>query len=369
MALNKCTNRAQVWGGGFPKRQGERIYEMSPVAMAVSELTGRIVTANSACQRITGYTEAELRELTLLDLMQEADPASTLARLRQLGTGEVRQYQAEKRFLCKDRSLIWVRLTVVPTPAARGLPQRVLAVVEDITGRRRAEKELRRSHDQLRTLAARVQSVREEERTGVARWIHDELGQALTGIKMDLTFLTLHPPKARLDRIRRLQAILKDIDHMIQSAQRVSAELRPGMLDELGLVAAVECGARRFAQRTGTKCALEFPREDLAIEPEVSTALFRIFQEAVANIARHAEATEVSVRLAKGDDGLRLEVRDDGKGFREAQLSPGGSLGILGMRERALLLNGRLTIRSAPGEGATVTAWIPIGQAKAPGNG
>ena len=133
----------------------------------------------------------------------------------------------------------------------------------------------------------------------------------------------------------------------------------PAILDDLGLVAAVEWAAEEFAARTGTKCALDLPREDLAIEPEVATALFRILQEALTNIARHAEATEFSVRLGEESGLLRLEVRDNGKGFHEAQLASGGSLGILGMKERALLLGGRLTISSAPGEGATVTAWIP----------
>jgi PAS domain S-box-containing protein len=229
----------------------------------------------------------------------------------------------------------------------------------DVTEGKLAEDALQRSLEQVRALAARVESVREEERTRLARQIHDDLGQALTGIKMDLTSLLHHPPVRRQERARRGQAMLELIDGAIESVRKIATELRPGILDDLGLVAAVEWAAEDFAARTGTKCALELPQGDLAIEPEAATALFRILQEALTNIARHAEATELSVRLARSDGDLCLEVRDNGKGFNEANLAPGRSLGIMGMRERALLLGGRLTIQSSPGEGAAVTAWIP----------
>jgi signal transduction histidine kinase len=210
-------------------------------------------------------------------------------------------------------------------------------------------------------MAARVESVREEERTRLARHIHDDLGQAWTGIKMDLSSLLHHPPVRQQERARRRQAILKLIDGAIGSIREIATELRPGILDDLGLAAAVEWAAEDFAARTGTKCALELPRGDFAIDSEAATALFRILQEALTNIARHAQATEFSVRLAESDGGMCLEVRDNGKGFNEAQLAPGASLGlgIVGMRERALLLGGQLKIRGSPGEGAVVTAWVP----------
>ena len=229
----------------------------------------------------------------------------------------------------------------------------------DVTERKLAEDALQRSLEQVRALAARVESVREEERTRLARQIHDDLGQAWTGIKMDVSSLLHHPPVRRQERARRRQAILALIDDAIDSIRKMATELRPGILDDLGLAAAVEWAAEEFAARTGTKCALELPRGDLAIDSEAATALFRILQEALSNIARHAEATQFSVRLAESEGGICLEVRDDGKGFNEAQLAPGRSLGFLGMRERALLLGGQLTIRSSPGEGAAVTVCIP----------
>jgi PAS domain S-box-containing protein len=228
----------------------------------------------------------------------------------------------------------------------------------DVTERKLAEA-LQHSLEQVRLLAARVESVREEERTRLARQIHDDLGQAWTGIKMDLSSLLHHPPVRCQERARRSRAILELIDHTIESVRKIATELRPAILDDLGLAAAVEWAAHEFAARTGTKCALDLPPADLAIDSEAATVLFRILQEALTNIARHAEATEFSVRLAESDGALCLEVRDNGKGFQEARLAHGESLGVLGMRERALLLGGRLTIRSSPGEGAVVTVWIP----------
>lgn len=244
----------------------------------------------------------------------------------------------------------------LPIESRQGI-DRVAVVLLDITERKRAEEELQRSRDQLRALAARVQRVREEERTRVAREIHDELGQALTAIKIDLSSLCRELPA---DKKQRSVSILKLVDETIQSVRRISTELRPAILDAVGLVAAVEWAAEEFEARTGTKWRLDLPQEDLVIDQERATALFRIFQETLTNVARHAKATEVNVRLAKEDGNLTLEVHDNGEGVSEEQLSSGRSLGILGMRERASLLGGELTITGAAGEGTTVRVRIPV---------
>jgi signal transduction histidine kinase len=308
---------------------------------------------------MTGYTEAELRELTHLDLSYEADRPAALERWSRLGAGLLSPYSVERRFRCKDRGSFWARVTVSTIP---GEPGCVLAVVEDATGSKQKEDLLLRGRDQLRALAARVQSVREEERKSLARELHDELGQALTALKLEFGSFLRHPPPGAQEREGRAQEILRFIDETIQSVGRLAANLRPGMLDDLGLVAAVEWAARGFEARTGAKCALELPPRDIAIEPDTATALFRILQEALTNVARHAEATEVVVRLAGEADGVRLEVRDNGKGFDNGQLEPRRSLGLLGMTERALLLGGRMSIESSPGKGSTVTAWMPRGR-------
>ncbi len=229
----------------------------------------------------------------------------------------------------------------------------------DITERKRATEELQRSFDQLRALAARLQSIREEERKRVAREIHDQLGQALTAIKIDLSSWVRELPAGEKQPSKRTASILELVDETIQSVRRIATELRPRMLDDLGLVATVEWAAEEFEARTGTKCRLELSHDDIVIDQERATAIFRILQETLTNVARHADATEVEVRLVKEEGDLSLAVHDNGRGIPEEKLSNGSSLGILGMRERAVLLGGELTISGAPGKGTTLRVRIP----------
>jgi PAS domain S-box-containing protein len=237
-------------------------------------------------------------------------------------------------------------------------PQRehVVVVFDDITERKGQEEQLRQSLGQLRSLAARVQRVREDEAARVAREIHDELGQALTAIKMELSSLVRDLPA---ERKRRSKDILELVDGTIQSMRRICTELRPAILDDLGLVAALEWAAEEFAARTGTRCRLDLPPNEIIINQECTVALFRIFQESLTNVARHANAAEVNVRLARVDGMLVLEVHDNGKGVTEERSAARNSLGILGMRERALLVGGEFTITGGPGMGTTVRVHIP----------
>jgi signal transduction histidine kinase len=213
----------------------------------------------------------------------------------------------------------------------------------------------------LRALAGRLQNIREEERKRVAREIHDQLGQALTAIKLDVSSLVRELPGGQRKESNRVPSILKLVDGTIQTVRRIATELRPGMLDDLGLVATIEWAGEEFEARTGTKCRLELPQDDIVVDQEKATAIFRIFQETLTNIARHAGANEVKARLAAEDGNVTLEVRDNGRGIREEKLRMGGSLGILGMRERVALLGGDLTITSSPGNGTSVLVRIPQG--------
>jgi signal transduction histidine kinase len=178
----------------------------------------------------------------------------------------------------------------------------------------------------------------------------------LTAIKIDLSSLCHDMPA---EKKHQSESVMKLADETIRSVRRISTELRPAVLDTLGPLAAVEWAAEEFEARTGTRCRLDLPDDDVVIDQDGATALFRIFQETLTNVARHAGATEVNVRLAKENGDLTLEVHDNGKGVNEEQLSAGSSLGILGMRERALLLGGELTITGGPGEGTTVRVRIP----------
>ncbi len=217
--------------------------------------------------------------------------------------------------------------------------------------------------DQLRALSARADAVREEERTAVAREIHDQLGQALTALKMDIAWVARRTrgepaPDAIL---AKLDAMSRLTDGIIDDVRRISAELRPGVLDDLGLVAAIEWQAGEFEERTGTTCVV---RADVGsierFERNLSTAVFRIFQEALTNVARHAEATHVEVEIRCRDGSVELEVRDDGKGIPDEAISSPSSLGLLGMRERARRLGGSIAL-SRGARGTSFSVVVPMG--------
>jgi signal transduction histidine kinase len=230
--------------------------------------------------------------------------------------------------------------------------------------RKQAEARLRVSREQLRALAGRLQAVREEERTNVAREIHDELGGALTGLKVDLSFLTKSASKIENEAVRTslltsTDSINKSIDTTINAVRRIAMELRPGVLDDLGLVAALEWQLKDFEKRTGIRSEFFPPVEEISFDADLSTALFRIFQEALTNVARHSGATEVRVRMDVEADSSTLEVEDNGKGIEKEKTLSSKSIGLLGMRERVQMFGGRFTVTGTPGKGTKVTVEIP----------
>lgn len=238
-------------------------------------------------------------------------------------------------------------------------------LIQEIAERKRAEEQLKNSREHLRNLAAHLQSVREEERTRIAREIHDELGQTLTGLKMDLSWLGSKLSEDGGDVLRallleKINAMSKLINATIQEVRKIATELRPGVLDDLGLTAAIEWQAQEFQTRTGLQCMVTLPPEDVTLDQERSTAIFRIFQEILTNVARHANATTVNSRLTADAGHLILEVSDNGQGITESEISGSKSLGLLGMRERALLLGGEVHIRGIQGKGTTVMVRLPL---------
>jgi len=332
------------------------LFEQAPEAVALLNVGHRVVRVNGEFSRVFGYTPQEVLDRGLADLIVPDELRDEFQKFTEL-VAHGQRVDAESIRRRKDGSRLPVSIVRVPVSVPGGQIAEY-GIYHDVTERQRAEEDLQRSFEQLRALAARLQSVREEERTRVAREIHDELGQALTAIKLDLTALLRDLPSDQEPAVRHGQSILKLLDETIQSVRRIATDLRPGVLDDLGLVAAVEWAAEEFQARTGIKCRVSLPESDIAMDPEHATALFRIFQETLTNVARHANATQVNIRLVQNGD-LSLEVRDDGKGIREGQLSAGQSLGILGMRERALLLGGELTISGGPGKGTIVKVRIP----------
>jgi two-component system sensor histidine kinase UhpB len=203
-----------------------------------------------------------------------------------------------------------------------------------------------------------MRQVREEERKTVARDLHDQIGQILTAIKMDMAWAVRHLPKSEDEVHRRLTGSIEMINDGVHSVRKICSGLRPGILDDLGLAAAIDWQANEFGSRTGIRCKVTLPPAELRLDGDRSTAIFRIFQECLTNVARHAEAQSVSASLTTQDEELLLVVQDDGKGFRASEAA--GSLGVLGMKERAKACGGDVQVSSSPGKGTTVTVRVPV---------
>ena len=217
---------------------------------------------------------------------------------------------------------------------------------------------LRESEDKLRRLAAHLISVREEERAHIAREIHDELGQVLTGIKMEVGWLAKRLKEPAL--LEKTESMSKLIDSTVQTVRKIATGLRPEMLDDMGLIAAVAWQAKEFQKRTGIRCRTKLPPEGTKLDLDISTTAFRIFQEILTNVARHSRATRVDIELTVDEERLALEVADNGVGIPSADLNGRKSLGLLGMQERALLFGGHVGITGTPGQGTRVSVTIPI---------
>jgi two-component system sensor histidine kinase UhpB len=219
-------------------------------------------------------------------------------------------------------------------------------------------EQLERSYKSLHNLSAHLLSVREEERKAVAREVHDELGQVLSALKIDLSWLQKRLPEDRTDIVEKARSMRELIDSTIDIVQNITAELRPLVLDDLGLQAAVESEIEKFKERTGIRC--EVTVDDFAIDPSLSAAVFRVFQEALLNIVRHADASRVSIELKAEDRTLKMTIKDNGKGITSAEAGAPTSFGIMGMRERILALGGRVEIDGKHNMGTLVTVSLPL---------
>jgi PAS domain S-box-containing protein len=236
----------------------------------------------------------------------------------------------------------------------------LIGTAQDVTDRRQVEERLRESQRRLRALTARREAILEEERARISREIHDELGQILTASKLDVAWVRDSLPGAPTEIRARLDELASRLDATVKTVRRITTELRPVVLDQLGLGAAVEWLARDFAHRTGLACTVRAALDGRALPPDTATGLFRILQEALTNVTRHAGAANVRVELWAADDTVCLQVSDDGRGISDAAIMRSDGLGIMGMRERAILLGGALEILALQPSGTRLSVWAPI---------
>jgi PAS domain S-box-containing protein len=331
-------------------------------------LETRIIWWSDGMQKLFGYPPEEVSSKVewWVERLHPEDKDRVLAAIQKAGEQSGRTWSGFYRFRHKDGSYSTVIDRGFILSDAAGKPVRIVGGITDVTEQRKAERALESSRRQLRALSARLQSVREKERANVARDIHDQLGQVLTALKINLDWLerklgvrdndpSLNP---LLDRVVESAEI---VDSAISSVQKIAVELRPSSLDNLGLASALEHEAQRFQQRTGIACEVKLPAERLALPTEGATAVFRIFQEALTNVARHAQATDVRAVLQSEADQVVLQIEDNGRGIPPEALTDKKSLGLLGMQERAAVLGGKVAIEPIQPKGTRVTARLPHG--------
>lgn len=316
-----------------------RIVETAEEGIWLLDEQYQVQFANRKLAEMLGCRVEEMIGASVTRFLDEAHRRRTLSELGAPVPG---------RFECKlrrgDGGELWTLMSVAPLAMGR------LVMVTDITPLKRAE-------ETLRALVRRLRAIREEETTRIAREIHDELGQAITALKLDVGWLARRlrePPVAE-----KLQAMTEQLDAMLQTVRRIAAELRPGVLDSLGLVAAIEWQAQEFTKRTGVVCRVEAPEVQPRLDPARATALFRILQESLTNVARHARATRVDIRLTQANGDLVLRVSDNGVGL-PSLLNTSQSLGLLGMQERAVAVGGTVTVSRGEAVGTVVTATVPL---------
>ncbi len=325
----------------------------------IDEETLHFVEFNDAACAGLGYSREEFARLTVVDLAAGAasgDDAAERYRTRAGQHFETRQRRKDGSW--RDVHISRQRIHI------RGRHY-LAAIWRDITERKQAEAQLKAATEQMRALAARVESVREQERTSIAREIHDVFAQELTRLKIDLVWLArrLARPVDEAMRpalVERIADATAQTDIAISTVQRIATELRPVILDSLGLSAAVEWQAEDFARRTGIACRAVAPRGVTPLDRDRATALFRILQESLTNVARHAQASTVEVRLAEESDAVTLTVSDDGRGITADECRDPRSIGLIGMRERAQAFGGGVEFAGAQGAGTTISVRIPV---------
>ena len=334
---------------------------------------GTLLFMNPEAERLLGWTESELFGEDVYRIIHPQKQDGTPLPETECGLLGVQKSGGVYRtcddvFICKDGSRIHV--SVVATAInEHGKDVATVVAFQDISQRKQAERDLLKSREQLRELSSYLQTVREEERTRIARELHDELGQMLTAVKLDVMWLASHLSGERQNIEGKIDSMSRLIDETLDAMRRVAADLRPVMLDDLGLAAAVEWLTEAFASRTGIAIRLEMDAEqwesdgqnmECELDAEVATVAFRIVQECLTNVARHANAAQVLVSLTCMGDKLMLRISDDGNGVVTANAGKRNSYGIIGMRERAYGLGGTFSFSSIPGKGTSVEVTMPI---------
>lgn len=371
------------------------IHSVKDYAIIMMDPEGNILSWNEGAERLKGYASEEIigKNYSIFFTPEDRKSGEPQAQLKK--AIEAEQSEDEGWLVRKDGWAFWANTVITALRDEEGRVYGFAKITRDMTERREREESIRvlnehleerieartaelsrlnealqsevrerkNAEEQIRALAARQERVREDERTRLAREIHDALGQMCTALKMDIAWIAKRLPRDQKRLNEKSEGALRLVSELIRSLRRLSTELRPSTLDTLGLVASIEWQAQQFEAHTGIRCQLYLPEKDLTLDKERSTAIFRIFQETLTNVARHAGATSVQTSLVVGERNVALITHDNGAGFDLSTVDRRGSLGLLGMKERAYLLGGEFKISSSPGKGTTVVVHIPLAAA------
>lgn len=342
-------------------RKSERKYRLlfkkNPMPMWVeSRTTLGIIAVNEAAIAHYGYSAEEFQQIGLKDLVPAEDEDKYISLAHKSFTGI--HHAGVWKHIKKNGESLFADMIVTDFNTESG-PARLLSA-HDITEKLKAQENLIQSNQEIRRLVSHLQVIREEERTIIAREIHDELGQMLTVLKINMSMMRSRIPGDENELREEMNNTIRMTDEISNTVRQIASKLRPGILDDMGLAAALEWQSREFMKRTGISCNFTEEHTDTTLDRDMATGLFRIYQETLTNIAKHSEATEVDALLRFTDGHLVLIITDNGNGFDPAAVKAKKTLGLLGMKERAALMNASLVVDSLPGKGCSVTVKLKL---------
>ena len=356
--IRDITERTQVEEAlRMSEKKYRLLFNENPLPMWISSANQMVfLDVNSAAFLSYGYTKEEFLQMKLSDLNADSHPLITINTDMELNGVLTHEdiWQHKK----KDGSVIKVNL-INHDIIYEGKPA-VLSLANDVTAKFDAEENLQRSNEALRDLASHLETIRENERSHMAREIHDELGQQLTGLKMDISWLTKKINSEDKAVNEKMKDTIKLIDKTVITVRRIATQLRPSILDDLGLIAAMEWQSEEFEKRSEIKSVFNTNVSQVSVKANIATAIFRIFQESLTNVLRHSKATQVTSFFRLNDDSITLLIEDNGIGFNEEEIIHKKTLGLLGMKERIQLINGTYEINGSPGKGTSVIITVPL---------
>jgi PAS domain S-box-containing protein len=339
----------------------KRAVEQSIDGIAVVDMDGIIQYTNQAWAKMHGYdvTEPIGKHKNIFhtqkQLHKEVNPF-----MKYMRKTKSEANQGEVGHVTKDGRTFPTWMTITRLKDRDGNPIGFVSSARDISEQKKTEKELKKSRKQLRRLSAHLQSVIEQERSRIAREIHDELGQALSILQINLAWLEKRLGKDKKKCVEKIKSMSKLVDTTLDQVQSLARELRPSVLDHLGLVAAIEWQAHEFEKHTGIQCRVNLMCDEIELNQDYATAIFRIFQEALTNVARHSRARSVKANLEEKGNKLILQITDNGKGITQQQINNSKSMGLIGMKERVNLMKGKFSIKRIANKGTTLTISIPL---------